>query len=313
MVNVMFVLLLLGILYAWMRGVRGRDFRPETENRRSFWKQMLLMPHILLVSLLLGMFHWTNYWDFVIYFVVAGGVILFANIVMFEGGWKKVLSVTAAQAAEMLVLSTMVILPFTLKFETMVQGVALAENHSLPHQLLILWGLPAGLTFLFVAVLLWEKLRGGGRKTPYRFLAALKTPDMFAVILGLCAAGLVLIPELVYVRDIYENGNARANTMFKLTYQAYIMFAMTMVYVISDFWLFFAEMAEGGGRSGTVPSCMDLGIFRKQRGFLVGNVSDPSQYQGLNATAFLNGFPRGCGGDTLAEKQHRRIAGGAGS
>ena len=44
------------------------------------------------------------------------------------------------------------------------------------------------------------------------------------MIMGLCAIGLVLIPELVYVRDIYENGNARANTMFKLTYQAYIMF-----------------------------------------------------------------------------------------
>ena len=52
------------------------------------------------------------------------------------------------------------------------------------------------------------------------------------MVMGLCAIGLVLIPELVYVRDIYENGNARANTMFKLTYQAYIMFGMTMAYVI---------------------------------------------------------------------------------
>ena len=119
-------------------------------------------------------------------------------------------------------------------------------------------------------ILLWEKLRGADRKTPYHFLAALKTPDMFAVILGLCAAGLVLIPELVYVRDIYENGNARANTMFKLTYQAYIMFAMTMVYVLFRFLAVFSpKMAEGGGRSRTVPSGMDLGIFRKQRGFLV--------------------------------------------
>ena len=39
-------------------------------------------------------------------------------------------------------------------------------------------------------------------------------PDLFAVVMGLCAIGLVLIPELVYVRDIYESGNARANTMF---------------------------------------------------------------------------------------------------
>ena len=33
----------------------------------------------------------------------------------------------------------------------------------------------------------------------------------FAIIMGLfCAIGLVVIPELVYVRDIYEKGNARA-------------------------------------------------------------------------------------------------------
>ena len=42
----------------------------------------------------------------------------------------------------------------------------------------------------------------------------------------------MVIPEFVYVRDIYENGNARANTMFKLTYQAYILFGMTMGYGI---------------------------------------------------------------------------------
>ena len=63
-------------------------------------------------------------------------------------------------------------------------------------------------------------------------MRAIEIPDLFAVIMGLCAIGLVLIPELVYVRDIYENGNARANTMFKLTYQAYILFGMTMGYGI---------------------------------------------------------------------------------
>ena len=287
-VNVMFVLLLLGILYAWIRSVRSREFHPAVENKKSFWRQMLLMPHILLAGVLLGMFHWTNYWDFVIYFVVAGGVILFANIVMFRGKASGILAVTAAQAAEMLVISTAVILPFTLKFETMVQGVALAKNHSLPHQLLILWGLPAILTFLFVIILLWEKLRGADRKTPYHFLAALKTPDMFAVILGLCAAGLVLIPELVYVRDIYENGNARANTMFKLTYQAYIMFAMTMVYVLFRFLAVFRrKWLKAVGGAGLFLLVWTWGYFGNSVGSWFGNVFDPSQYQGLNATAFL--------------------------
>lgn len=46
-------------------------------------------------------------------------------------------------------------------------------------------------------------------------------------------SGLIAIPEFVYVRDIYENGHARANTMFKLTYQAYMLFGMTMGYGFS--------------------------------------------------------------------------------
>ena len=48
--------------------------------------------------------------------------------------------------------------------------------------------------------------------------------------------GLVLIPEFVYVRDIYEETNARANTMFKLTYQAFIMFGICVGYITAVLW-----------------------------------------------------------------------------
>ena len=78
-----------------------------------------------LVSVFLGMFQWTNFWDFVIYFVVAGGVVLFTNCIQFRGKVKLVLGVTAAQAAEVLGIALLVILPFTLQFDSMVQGIAL--------------------------------------------------------------------------------------------------------------------------------------------------------------------------------------------
>ena len=54
------------------------------------------MPQILFAAVLLGMFRWTNYWDFVIYFVVTGGVVLFTNIVLMKGQGKWVIGVTAA-------------------------------------------------------------------------------------------------------------------------------------------------------------------------------------------------------------------------
>ena len=289
-VDIMFVLLILALLYAWMKKVRTTKLVFENMEKKEFWKKQLLMPQLLAAAALLGMFHWTNFWDFVIYYTVTCGVILIMNIIGQEGKIKWILAVTAAQAAEIMAIATIIILPFTLQFDTsnMVQGVALAQHHSLPHQLLVLWGLPAILTLLFIISLLVEKLRGTGQKSLYRLLKSITLPDLFAVIMGLCAIGLVLIPELVYVRDIYENGNARANTMFKLTYQAYIMFGMTMLYSI------FRLLIIGKNRILKAASVIGLILFVWTCGYFgnsahswFGEVWKPSQYKGLNATAFL--------------------------
>ena len=299
-VDIMFVLLLLGLLYAWMKKVRTTELSGESMSRREFWKKQLLMPQLLATGALLGMFHWTNYWDFVIYFVVTCGAALFMNIIGQKGKIRWALGVTAAQAAEILILATVIILPFTLQFDTsnMVQGIALAQHHSLPHQLLVLWGLPGILTILFVVSLLIEKLRGAEQKSLYHLLTSIRLPDLFAVLMGLCAIGLVLIPELVYVRDIYENGNARANTMFKLTYQAYIMFGMTMIYAI------FRLLIIGKNKILKVLAFIGLFFFVWTCGYFgnsvhswFGEVWKPSQHKGLNATAFLEtDFPEDVNG-----------------
>ena len=287
-VNIMFVLLLLGLLYAWMQKVRNTTPSVEKLGAKKFWMQQLLMPHILAAAMLLGMFHWTNYWDFVTYYVVTGGTVLFMNIICLKGDIKRIIAVTAAQAVEIFAVATVIILPFTLQFTTMVQGVRLAQNHSLPHQLLILWGLPTILTLVFVISLIVGKLKRLNHKSLYRLMKAIRTPDLFAVIMGLCAIGLVAIPELVYVRDIYENGNARANTMFKLTYQAYIMFGMTMVYVIfRQLFVNRKKILKAVGVIGLALLLWTCGYFGKSVDSWFGQVLDPSQYKGLNATAFL--------------------------
>ena len=287
-VNIMFVLLLLGLLYAWMKKVRNTTPSVEKQGRKKFWMKQLLMPQILAAAMLLGMFHWTNYWDFVIYYVVTGGTVLFMNIICLKGDIRRIAAVTAAQAVEIFAIATVIILPFTLQFTTMVQGVRLAQNHSLPHQLLILWGLPTVLTLVFVISLIVEKLKGLEHKSLYRLMKAVRTPDLFAVIMGLCAIGLVAIPELVYVRDIYENRNARANTMFKLTYQAYIMFGMMMAYVIFRLLIVNRKkILKAIAAIGLVLLLWTCGYFGRSVNSWFGQVLDPSQYKGLNATAFL--------------------------
>lgn len=287
-VNVMFVLFLVGLLYAWIRKIRMKEAVIDKPDRKEFWKKHLLMPHIILAAILIGMFRFTNFWDFIIYFVVAGGTILFANIIQFQGKIKKIAAVTAVQAAEILVISYMVSLPFTLSFDTMFKGVGIAQYHSMPHQLLILWGLPVFLTLLLIGCILWEQLRGRANRGLYRLMRSICVPDLFAVIMGMCAIGLIVIPEFVYVRDIYENGNARANTMFKLTYQAYMLFGMTMAYGIFRILSCMGKkICKTLAVIGLALLCWTFGYFGISVRSWFGEVWDPSGYQGLNATSFL--------------------------
>jgi len=43
---------------------------------------------------------------------------------------------------------------------------------------------------------------------------------------------LIIIPEIIYVKDIYIHSYQRANTMFKLTYQSFVMFCFASGFVI---------------------------------------------------------------------------------
>lgn len=287
-VNILFVLLLIGILYAWMKKMKAQRLDQVDLHASAFWKREMLSPYLLLAGLLLGMYQWTNFWDFVIYFVVTGGVMLFGNIVRLGGRIRKILAVTIVQAFELLAVSYLVILPFTIQFDSMVDGVGIAKYHSYFYQLLVLWGIPVLLVLVFVVSLLKEKLKQVKHKSLYSLMAATDVPDLFALITGLCAIGLILIPELVYVRDIYENGNARANTMFKLTYQAYILFALTMGYGI------YRLLIVTRNKLSKVLAGIVLFFLVWTFGYLgnsvkawFGDVWKVSDYQGLDATTFL--------------------------
>ena len=252
------------------------------------WKKHLLSPHLILVSILLGMFQWSNYWDFVIYFVVTGAVVLFANIIQLKGKAVKVIKITFLQAVEVIVISYLVVLPFTIKFETMVQGVALAQYHSMLYQLAVIWGLPVMITLLLIITVLTEVLKKKEKTSFHRFLAGIAIPDLFAVLAGLCAIGLVFLPEVVYVRDIYEQGYARANTMFKLTYQAYILFGLVMGYAIYRLLLISRQkVLQILAGLGLLLLIWTVGYFGDAVYSWFGEVWNPSEYQGLDAEGYL--------------------------
>ncbi len=245
---------------------------------RSAVRMALADPYIWLFGLLTGIFRLNNYWDFVIYLTVA--VIGFFVWALRSEHLKFALIRFTAQSLAVYVTGWIAALPFTLSFQTMQSGIALAQNHSMFYQLAILWGLPvACVAALFVFVL--SRKQG-------KFFASMKISDMAALLYGICAVGLVVIPELIYVRDIYEQEYARSNTMFKLTYQAYILFGLVMIYALFRIFLFVKSLAPRIFAMGMlVLFVFTCGYFPDSVQYWFGNVLDRSRYQGINATSFL--------------------------
>ncbi len=254
--NIMLVLTVTAVLFAWL--LKRRKLMDEGYGEEKYPKLLkeIFDPHILLVGFFIGVFHTTNFWDYPIYFVVAGAVILFFNLI-FYGFHIRAYGVTALQGAAVLVLSEITALPFTLNFDQISTEINLAQSHTPLYQLLILWGLPVAVVLgLLIELIMLQRRRDKGlnlqisenseiiyqeevNKNKYTgikgFLYHLTISELFILTIGLCAIGLVLIPEIIYVKDIYTGDYKRANTMFKLTYQAFILFGTSSGFIFAKF------------------------------------------------------------------------------
>ncbi len=243
-INMIFVLTLLGVLIAVFRKIINR--------MEEGWEDVNLLreifiPEMILLGLFIGIFQMSNYWDFPIYLTVTLFTFLCAGIRQY-GYTLKTAGVALIRFFTVILFSVIIALPFNLTFEKIATEIRITENRSMPHQLLVLWGYQLALSIIFLIFILymeqnirWKREKGKNRlqirkemTLLYRIKTILdKSPieDIFAVILCISAIGLVIIPELVYVKDIYTGEHKRANTMFKLTYQAFIMFGLAAGYI----------------------------------------------------------------------------------
>jgi uncharacterized membrane protein len=151
--------------------------------------------------------------------------------------------VMGGQAVAAFLIGTVACLPFTLTFDQISTEIGFTHTHTVFYQFMVLWGLPIICTLFFIICLLIEQgklpsVKGkGNRKAKAESKAGenrkpIAYPDLAALLLALCALGLIYMPEVIFVKDIYSGEHYRANTMFKLTYQAFILFGMVMPYVI---------------------------------------------------------------------------------
>ncbi len=292
--NIMFVLTVVGILLGFLlyRKSRMEAVKEGGQIEKLSWLREIFHPSVVAVGFLIGLFHMTNYWDFPIYFVVSGAVILFSNAII-TGFRKESLLLTAYHAAVVVVLMLLVSLPFNIKFDSMAGGIAICLNHTPLYQFAVLWGLPLIVLISYVLFLVFgqkieKKSKEKEQPALFRFINGLELSDLFVLTIGLCAAGLVLLPELVYVVDIYSGDFKRANTMFKLTYQAFILFGIMMGYVIPKFILLTKKAVPC--ICGLLTGYLLLGTV----GYLgtsieswFGDITDRSRFQSLDSAAFV--------------------------
>ncbi|MCJ7786929.1 DUF2298 domain-containing protein, partial [Patescibacteria group bacterium] len=178
------------------------------------WK--LKVGNLLLPGLILGVFYMTNAWDLPIYFLVLGLAIFCANYQKF--GFKlKTFIRTITLALGCFVFAIFFSLPFHFQFKSIASGIALTDFHSPPWMLLVLWGFPLYMTISLLLFLKKQKL---------------KQADFFILILLFVSWFLIVVPEFFYIKDIYIHSYQRANTMFKFTYQSFVMFSLSSGYII---------------------------------------------------------------------------------
>lgn len=203
-INLIFVLPLIALLF-------DMCFSDDDEKDRG-----IKINQLLIISMLLGYYKGSNYWDFAIYYVITGAVVVFTMISR-HGFTPKALIRIAVSAAFVTVVSIVLILPFTMNFTKMESGIGLCEHHTPLVKLAVLWLIPVSVT-VGLTVFLYSK-KG-------RMIVTDNICRNGLCAFMLCAIGLVMTPEFIYVLDIYGEANQRFNTMFKLTYQAFVLFAI---------------------------------------------------------------------------------------
>lgn len=166
------------------------------------------------LGLTFGLIMSTSTWDLMIY----GLLLIILGIILLLADWTTYFRPLVASAVAVGIGTLLAAAPWLLNFESISEGMRIATEHSPFWQLLVLW-LPhfsLSLVAMFIAV-----------KISQRLTIKLAWPYLLVIAAVLTSAMLLVLPELIFFKDIYPN-HPRANTMFKLTFQAFIQMGLVI-------------------------------------------------------------------------------------
>ncbi len=206
--------------------------------------------YLVIISFFLAVMYMTNAWDGGIYLLLISLAILIKNSTQIKtinnldkNKIKRFVVDSLKPITLVVVLFYLFSLPFNLFFDSsaIVHGIGVVcapdfltkigkigpflfeANHCQKTtwwELLTLYGF---FYFFVISFLFFLALKGRKLK--------LLTEDTFIVSLIVLSTILILIPEFAYLKDIYPE-HYRANTMFKLVYESFIMLSLATGYII---------------------------------------------------------------------------------
>lgn len=210
-----------------------------------------------LSALLIGSIAVTNSWDAVIYASVLFIAVLFSYLISSDmhatlsdttlkekfGIVKQKINETTfdslfsfldipffqaiVHAGMIAVIGIILFIPFYISFKPPVDGIGLnVIAHSDPRLVIVLFGFFFFFVLSYIVFLIYTALTK----------KAFHGSDVFAIYMITLGLILLILPEIFYLKDIFYKANPpyfRANTVFKLYYEAWILFALVTGYVIA--------------------------------------------------------------------------------
>jgi len=133
-------------------------------------------------------------------------------------------------------------LTFNSRFDMIANSLAKTVDHSPVFQFLILWGVHILFAVLLIIITLSSRKESKAfshrlkdndfipENAVARFLSKMNPADIFMSGLAVVSFMLLAAPEIFYVRDIYGGSYKRANTMFKFTFEAFVLLSLILAY-----------------------------------------------------------------------------------
>lgn len=172
-------------------------------------------------GLILSICYMTNAWDFAVYGLILA---IFTFLVNYQKYGTKGLFKTVFNGLLVIVFWYIFSYPFSLKFTPMMEGIKISDGHSPFYQLFVLYGGFWLICIPFIVSIIKKNIRN--------WKLEIGNSDLFIASLIITATILIIIPELVYIKDIYIYEHRRANTMFKLVYQAFMLYSLASGYIL---------------------------------------------------------------------------------